>query len=62
MLPTIGTVSECALKKGNKNIRLDKKEYLSIPSSFLWTMNSSWFNRWRWYIQVTRTTKGFYNY
>jgi hypothetical protein len=31
MLPTIGTVSVHALKKNKKTIRLDKKEYCSIP-------------------------------
>lgn len=31
MLPTIGTISPYA----RKNLRLDKKEYLSIPYSFL---------------------------
>ncbi len=57
MLPTIGTVSEYALKKGNKNIRLDKKEYLSIPSSFLAFLAG--LIDGDGYIQVTRTTKGF---
>lgn len=35
MLPTIGNVSVHALKKGNKSIRLNKKQYLTIPSSFI---------------------------
>ena len=35
VLPTIGTVSVHALKKGKKSMRLDKSEYLSIPFSFL---------------------------
>jgi hypothetical protein len=34
VLPTIGTVSIHALKKG-KNLRLDKREYLSIPYPFI---------------------------
>jgi len=59
VLPTIGTVNINALKKGNRNTRLNKEEYLSlsIPSPFL-----SFFvglidgdgN-----IQITKTTKGF---
>lgn len=57
MLPTIGTVSVHALKKGNKNIRLDKKEYLSIPSSFLAFLAG--LIDGDGYIQITRTTKGF---
>jgi hypothetical protein len=57
MLPTIGTVSEHALKKGNKKIRLDKKEYLSIPPSFLAFFAG--LIDGDGYIQVTRTTKGF---
>ncbi len=57
MLPTIGTVSVHALKKGNKNIRLDKKEYLSIPSSFIAFLVGLMDGDG--YIQITRTTKGF---
>lgn len=57
MLPTIGTVSAHALKKGNKKIRLDKKEYLSIPPSFLAFFAG--LIDGDGYIQVTRTTKGF---
>jgi hypothetical protein len=34
VLPTIGTVNVNALKKGNK-LRLEKTEYLSIPSEFI---------------------------
>ena len=56
MLPTIGTVSVHALK-GNKKIRLDKKEYLSIPSSFLAFLVG--LIDGDGYIQITRTTKGF---
>jgi len=44
-LPTIGTVSVHALKKGNKiRSSADKKEYLSIPSPFIAFF--SWFYRW----------------
>lgn len=57
ILPTIGTVSVHALKKGNKNRRLDKKEYLSIPSSFLAFLAG--LIDGDGYIQITRTTKGF---
>lgn len=56
-MPTIGTVSPHALKKGNKKIRLDKKEYLSIPPSFLAFFAG--LIDGDGYIQVTRTTKGF---
>ena len=56
VLPTIGTVSVHALK-GNKKIRLDKKEYLSIPSAFLAFLVG--IIDGDGYIQVTRTTKGF---
>lgn len=35
ILPSIGTVSAHAFKKGNKSKRLDKNEYLSIPCAFL---------------------------
>ena len=57
ILPTIGTVSKHALKKGNKNIRLDKKEYISIPSSFLAFLAG--LIDGDGYIQVTSTEKGF---
>ena len=57
VLPTIGTVSVHALKKGNKKIRSDKKEYLSIPSAFLAFLTG--IIDGDGYIQVTRTTKGF---
>jgi len=55
-LPTIGTVSVHALKKGNKT-RLDKREYLSIPYSFIAFLAG--FIDGDGYIQVTKTTKGF---
>ena len=57
ILPTIGTVSPYALKKGNKNIRLEKKKYLSIPSSFLAFLAG--LIDGDGYIQITRTSKGF---
>lgn len=57
ILPTIGTVSVHALKKGNKNIRLDKKEYLSIPPSFIAFLVG--LIDGDGYIQISRTTKGF---
>ena len=57
ILPTIGTVSSYALKKGNKNIRLDKKEYLSIPSPFIAFLAG--LIDGDGYIQITRTGKGF---
>lgn len=56
VLPTIGTVSIHALKKGNK-LRLDKREYLSIPYSFIAFLVG--FIDGYGYIQITRTTKGF---
>jgi LAGLIDADG endonuclease len=56
MLPTIGTVSIHALKKGNK-LRLDKREYLSIPYPFIAFLAG--LIDGDGYIQITRTTKGF---
>ena len=57
LLPTIGTVSTNALKKGNKSVRINKEKYLSIPPSFISFLvglidGDS-------YIQITKTTKGF---
>src|SRR3978361_1832354 len=57
ILPTVGTVSVRALNKGNKNRRLDKKEYISIPPAFLAFLVG--FIDGHGYIQVTRTPKGF---
>ena len=57
ILPTIGTVSPYALKKVNKNIRLDKKEYLSIPSSFIAFLTG--LIDGDGYIQITKTKRGF---
>jgi len=56
VLPTIGTVSVHALKKGNKT-RLDKREYLSIPYSFIAFLAG--LIDGDGYLQVTKTTKGF---
>src|SRR5947208_248941 len=55
VLPTIGTVSVHALKKGKK-IRLDKKEYISIPYPFLAFLAG--LIDGDGYIQITKTTKG----
>lgn len=55
-LPTIGTVSLQALKKGRK-IRIGKKEYESIPYPFLAFLAG--LIDGDGYIQVTKTTKGF---
>jgi hypothetical protein len=55
-LQTIGTVSIHALKKGKK-LRLDKREYLSIPYSFIAFLVG--LIDGDGYIQITRTTKGF---
>src|SRR5690606_24834362 len=59
VLPTIGTVSPHALRKGNKKIRLYKKEYGGslVPPSFLAFLAG--LIDGDGYIQVTRTTKGF---
>ena len=57
ILPTIGTVSPYALKKVNKNIRLEKKKYLSVPSSFLAFLAG--LIDGDGYLQITRTSKGF---
>jgi hypothetical protein len=56
VLPTIGTVSIHALKKGQK-LRLDKKEYLSIPYPFIAFLAG--LIDGDGYIQITKTTKGF---
>ena len=56
-LPTIGIVNPHALKKGKKNIRLNKEEYLSIPPSFIAFLVG--LIDGNGYIQVTRTEKGF---
>ena len=56
ILPTIGTVSTQALKKG-KQLRLDKNEYLSIPYQFISFLVG--LIDGDGYIQITKTTKGF---
>uniref|UniRef100_UPI0023F1BB47 homing endonuclease n=1 Tax=Leptographium wingfieldii TaxID=155675 RepID=UPI0023F1BB47 len=55
VLPTIGTVHKNALKVFNKT--LDKKYYLSTPSSFLGFLVG--LIDGDGYIQITKTTKGF---
>jgi hypothetical protein len=56
VLPTIGTVSTQAIKKG-KQLRLDKNEYLSIPYQFISFLVG--LIDGDGYIQITKTTKGF---
>ena len=56
LLPTIGTVSIHALKKG-RQLRLDKKEYLLIPYQFISFLAG--LIDGDGYIQITKTTKGF---
>ena len=56
-LPTIGIIHKNALKKGNKVLRSNKEEYISIPSSFLAFLVG--LIDGDGYIQVTRTPKGF---
>ena len=56
VLPTVGTVSPYALKKGIK-VRLDKSEYLSVPYQFLSFLAG--LIDGDGYIQIIKTTKGF---
>jgi hypothetical protein len=56
-LPTIGIIHKNALKKGNKVLRSNKEESISIPSSFLAFLVG--LIDGDGYIQVTRTPKGF---
>ena len=56
VLPTVGIVSRHALKKGKK-IRLDKKDYLSIPYPFIAFLVG--LIDGDGYFQITKTTKGF---
>jgi hypothetical protein len=56
VLPTVGTVSIHALKKGKK-IRLDKTEYLSIPYQFISFLVG--IIDGDGYIQISKTTKGY---
>lgn len=55
ILPTIGNVHKNALKKMNKI--LDKKDYVTLPSSFLAFLVG--LIDGDGYIQITKTTKGF---
>jgi LAGLIDADG endonuclease len=56
LLPTVGTISPHALKKGKKT-RLDKNEYLSIPYQFIAFLVG--LIDGDGYIQIARTTRGF---
>lgn len=58
-LPTIGIVHKnvSALNRGNKALRLNKQEYISIPFSFIAFLVG--FIDGDGYIQVTKTSKGF---
>lgn len=56
-LPTIGTVHKNALKKNPKSIRLDKQEYLLLPSSFLAFLVG--LIDGDGYIQIGKTPKGY---
>jgi hypothetical protein len=56
VLPTLGTVSRQALKKG-KTLRLNKNEYLSIPFQFISFLVG--LIDGDGYIQITKTSKGF---
>lgn len=56
-LPTVGIVHPNALKKGNKALRSNKEEYISIPPSFLAFLAG--LIDGDGYIQVTKTSKGF---
>lgn len=56
ILPTVGTISPHAFKKGRKS-RLDKKEYLSIPFPFIAFLVG--FIDGDGYLQITRTTRGY---
>lgn len=57
LLPTIGNVNKNALKKGQKEIRLNKEEYISIPFSFIAFLAG--LIDGDGYIKITKTTKGF---
>nr|YP_009690301.1 LAGLIDADG homing endonuclease [Fomitiporia mediterranea]QEG57081.1 LAGLIDADG homing endonuclease [Fomitiporia mediterranea] len=56
LLPTVGTVSTHALKKG-RQLRLNKNEYLSIPYQFISYLAG--LIDGVGYIQITKTTKGY---
>jgi len=57
LLPTIGNIHLNALKKSNKNLRLDKQEYISIPPSFIAFLAG--LIDGDGYIQITKTSKGY---
>lgn len=58
VLPTVGTISIHALKKGKQiQIRLDKKDYLSIPDKFISFLVGLIDGNGQ--IKISRTTKGF---
>lgn len=57
MLPTIGNININALNKTKKNLKLDKKEYISIPTSFIAFLVG--LIDGDGYIQITKTPKGF---
>ena len=57
LLPTIGVIHKNALKKGNKTLRLNKQEYISIPLSFLAFLVG--LIDGDGYIQISKTSKGF---
>lgn len=56
-LPTVGILHKNALKKGNKNLRFNKQEYISIPSSFIAFIVG--LIDGDGYIQISKTQKGF---
>lgn len=56
VLPTVGTVSIHAIKKGNK-IRLDKREYLLLPYQFIAFLVG--LIDGDGYIRINKTTKGY---
>jgi len=56
-LPTIGNITPQALSRTGNNIRIDKKEFLSIPYSFLAMLVG--FIDGDGYISITKTLKGF---
>lgn len=57
ILGTIGVIHKNALKKGKRNLKIDKQEYLSIPASFIAFLVG--LIDGDGYIQITRTSKGY---
>ena len=57
LLPTVGAINKNALKKGNRNIRLNKEQYITIPPAFVAFLVG--LIDGDGYIQITKTTKGF---